>query len=371
MSLPSHILMTADTVGGVWTYSIDLAREFSRSGVSVSLATMGAPVTTEQRNEAASVEGLKIYDSSYKLEWMENPWDDVDAAGAWLLGLERDLQPDLIHLNGFAHGSLPWSAPTLVVGHSCVMSWWNAVRRFPAPGQWDEYTRRVRNGLRGADAIVAVSGFIASELERCYGPLGPVSTVYNSRGSTEFKPARKEEFILSCGRVWDEAKNIRALDHAAEQVKWPIYVAGDDKHPEGGRKGLRHVQAIGTLTTVDLRAWYSRAAIYALPARYEPFGLSVLEGALSGCALVLGDIPSLREIWRDAALFVPPDDQETLVSTLNLLANRTDLRDDLARSARTRALLFTPDRMVRAYIAVYQQARLRHTEARKPLTCAS
>ncbi len=32
-----------------------------------------------------------------------------------------------------------------------------------------------------------------------------------------------------------------------------------------------------------------------LPARYEPFGLSVLEAALSGCALVLGDIPSLRE----------------------------------------------------------------------------
>ena len=50
-----------------------------------------------------------------------------------------------------------------------------------------------------------------------------------------------------------------------------------------------------------------RAAIYALPARYEPFGLSILEAALSGCALVIGDIPSLREIWADAALFVPSD----------------------------------------------------------------
>ncbi|MEB3829625.1 glycosyltransferase [Phormidium sp. CCY1219] len=57
----------------------------------------------------------------------------------------------------------------------------------------------------------------------------------------------------------------------------------------------------------ELSHWYARAAIYAFPARYEPFGLSVLEAALSGCALVLGDIPRLREMWGDAAVFANPD----------------------------------------------------------------
>ena len=65
----------------------------------------------------------------------------------------------------------------------------------------------------------------------------------------------------------------------------------------------------GRLTPPQMARVVSRApSIYALPARYEPFGLSVLEAALSGCALVLGDIPSLREIWDGAALFVDPDD---------------------------------------------------------------
>jgi glycogen(starch) synthase len=371
MSFPTHILMTADTVGGVWTYSIDLAHALSHQGVRVSLATMGAPLTLAQRKEADSVNGLQIYDSSYKLEWMENPWTDVDAAGEWLLGLQRELQPDLIHLNGFAHGSLQWSTPAIIVGHSCVFSWWNAVRRSPAPRQWDEYKRRVRSGLRGADAIVAVSRFIASELERYYGPLRQVSTVYNSRNADEYKPWRKERFILSCGRVWDDAKNVRALDDAAERVQWPIYVAGEDKHPEGGRPTLHRVHAAGKLAAAELRSWYARAAIYVLPARYEPFGLSVLEAALSGCALVLGDTASLREIWHNAALFVPPDDHEALASALNSLVCRKELRDDLARRARVRALSFTAERMTQAYLDVYQQARSKRTVSRIGLSCAS
>ena len=60
----------------------------------------------------------------------------------------------------------------------------------------------------------------------------------------------------------------------------------------------------------------ARAAIYALPAHYEPFGLSILEAAMSGCALVLGDIPSLREIWGDAAVFVHPDNRDAVARCL-------------------------------------------------------
>ncbi len=62
---------------------------------------------------------------------------------------------------------------------------------------------------------------------------------------------------------------------------------------------LRRGEAVGRLGPEEMREQYARAAIFAHPARYEPFGLSVLEAALSGCALVLGDISSLRELWRE------------------------------------------------------------------------
>jgi glycosyltransferase involved in cell wall biosynthesis len=113
---------------------------------------------------------------------------------------------------------------------------------------------------------------------------------------------------------------------------------------------------VGRLSSNDLAAWYARAAIYALPACYEPFWLSALEAALSGCALVLGDIPSLREVWADAAVFVPPNEPKRLESALRELIETPSLRERMAELARSRARNYTPVRMASEYMASYKLA---------------
>src|SRR5262245_59014208 len=119
------ILMTADTIGGVWTYAIDLIRALDEHGFDVALATMGRPLNRAQRRQVRAIPNLEAFESSYRLEWMEEPWRDVEEAGAWLQELDRDLSPDLIHFNHYAHGSLHWSAPVLMVAHSDVFSWFH------------------------------------------------------------------------------------------------------------------------------------------------------------------------------------------------------------------------------------------------------
>src|SRR6185295_16056142 len=146
---------TADTVGGVWSYAVDLARGLAGVGIKIGLATMGALVRQAQRSEANSIAGLTLYESHFKLEWMDEPWDDVQRAGNWLLEVERGFEPDLVHLNGYAHAPLPWHAPTMVVGHSCVLSWWDAVKREPAPERWTKYRDIVRDGLHAAGLVIA------------------------------------------------------------------------------------------------------------------------------------------------------------------------------------------------------------------------
>jgi glycosyltransferase involved in cell wall biosynthesis len=98
----------------------------------------------------------------------------------------------------------------------------------------------------------------------------------------------------------------------------------------------------------------STAPVYALPALYEPFGLSVLEAALSGCALVLGDIPSLRELWTDAAMFVAPRDDEALTWALNSLVDNVAQRQAFAFLARAKATQFGPRRMAAGYFGAYE-----------------
>ncbi|HXF61718.1 MAG TPA: glycosyltransferase family 4 protein [Caldilineaceae bacterium] len=349
-----RVLMTADTVGGVWTYALELARGLACYGAEVTLATMGAPLSPSQRREAARLNRLILCESAYKLEWMDEPWADVDDSCAWLWSLAQAARPDAVHLNTYAHGALPWKPPVLMVGHSCVLSWWQAVKGEDAPAEWGVYRRRVQAGLQGADLVVAPSEAMLAALRLHYGPLPASTVIYNGSRPDLFRPARKEPFILAIGRLWDEAKNIALLERAAPRLPWPVYVAGEQRHPAGGYMQVQHVQPLGRLSHDDVRAWLARAAIYALPARYEPFGLSALEAALSGCALVLGDIASLREIWADSALYVPPDDAEALVEVLSDLIRQPRRRARLAAAARARAARYRPESQARAYWNAYQ-----------------
>ena len=160
--------------------------------------------------------------------------------------------------------------------------------------------------------------------------------------------------MLAAGRLWDEAKNVGALAAVAPRLPWPVYVAGDQTHPDGGQAALASVRCLGSLAPGALLGWFARAALYCLPARYEPFGLSALEAGLARCALVLGDIPSLREVWGDAAAFVPPDDLAALERALAELIAQPERRAALAAAAHERARAFTAERMADGYLTAYQ-----------------
>jgi glycosyltransferase involved in cell wall biosynthesis len=345
--------MTADTVGGVWTCATDLARELARRGIDVHLATMGGPVRPDQRAQVAGCRGITLHEGGWRLEWMESPWDDVELAGEWLLALERELRPHVVHLNQFCFGSLPFRAPRLVVAHSCVLSWWQAVHGSPAPPEWSTYRHRVAAGLAGASLVAAPTRAMLDSLPPHYGVLPRSRVLPNGRDARLFAPQAKEPVVFAAGRLWDEAKNLAALDAAAQGLPWPVQVAGACEHPGGGRRAPAHAVALGLLPAQAVAARMARAAIYALPARYEPFGLSVLEAGLSGCALVLGDIPSLREVWGDAALYVPPDDPHALRRALAGLIEDAPGRERLAARARTRAQRFGAARMADAYLDAY------------------
>jgi glycosyltransferase involved in cell wall biosynthesis len=348
-----QVLMSADTLGGIWDYALELSTQLSRFGIRTALATMGRIPCAEQRRAAAAVPGLELYESDFRLEWMPETGDDLERAGEWLLGLERQIRPDIVHLNGYVHASLPWSAPCLVVAHSCVLSWWTAVKNEPAPPEWDDYARRVRRGLRDAAMVVTPTHALLDAMTSLYGPLPHARVIGNGRNPQRFRLDDKEPMIFSAGRLWDEAKNMSALNAIAHEVGWPLIAAGDWQRPDGKGQRPAGLQTLGVISSSEVSSWLSRAAIYALPARYEPFGLSILEAALSGCALVLGDIPTLRELWDGTAIFVPPDDHERLLSALQALICHPIRQTELGLAARRRALTYSAERMGRSYHLLY------------------
>jgi glycogen(starch) synthase len=369
--IPSRILMTADTVGGVWTYSIELARALSAEGVEVVLATMGSSATDDQRRQARAIESVELYESEYRLPWMERPWPDIQRARDWLLGLAVKTKPDLIHLNEPVYGSVEWSLPTIAVAHSCVLSWWESVRGGAAPANWHRYRQEMRRGLRAASVVVAPSTWMLETLRRNYG-VERGRAIANGRDHRSFIPRAKAPLVFAAGRLWDRAKNLQALEAIAEGLPWPIYVAGD-LHEPGGVASVDpvHIHQLGRLPEASVAAWLGRASIYALPARYEPFGLSVLEAALCGCTLVLGDLPTLREFWNGAAIFVSPDETPTLRLAIEELVKDPGLRQALAMRAHRRALTLSPRRMALAYLDLYGELLRTAETGTREAACAS
>ena len=348
-----RVLMTADTVGGVWTYAIDLCRGLANYGVQVVMLSMGHLPDECQSREAARLANLTLVPTEYRLEWMNGCEADLARSGELLLALEQEFQPDIVHLNTYWHAALLFGSPVLLAAHSCVPSWWAACRGTQLPEEWSSYCAMVRKSIEVADVLVAPSAAYLREFQRLHGPASRWRLIRNGRDPGLFRNGAKRHLVLAAGRIWDEAKNIRLLCDAAHGVSLPIVVAGDATGPNGETAPGKNVTLLGRLAPAELAKWMTCASIFVAPARYEPFGLSVLEAALSGCALVLGDIPTLRELWDGAAIFVSPSDADELRSVLNDLAERPTRCAELGAKACARAAHYSLARMARSYHQTY------------------
>jgi glycosyltransferase involved in cell wall biosynthesis len=360
MTPPSgkQILITTDAVGGVWTYASTLAEALAERGWLVRLVTMGPAPSERQLAPLLRHSSISTEITDLALEWQDPEGADHRRALQHLAALERDLRPDIVHLNGFREALADWHAPVLVAAHSCVLSWWQACKAGEScDGKWLHYGAQVKAGLNAADRWVAPTSAFREQINALYSPATPGEVIHNG-GRYEAEESAKQPFILAAGRLWDEAKNIGILSRIAASVRWPISVAGS-LHERGAAPARAwlggDIEWLGELPHRDLLQIMGRAEIFVAPALYEPFGLGVLEAAMNGCALVVSDIPTFRELWDGAALFVSPRDADRLQHALNRLIADPDLRRSLRSAARRRARHLTIDAQASAYDRLYKQ----------------
>ena len=327
--------------------------------------TMGMPLRASQRRAAVQIPNVELAESAYKLEWMDNPWPAIDTAGDWLRRLAQRYAADVVHCNSLALATVSFQVPILCVAHSSMVPWMRAVHaREPGP-EWEEYRARGAGGLRAAAEIVGPTRASLDAILDAHGVQRTGRVIPHGRSPEAYPPGTKEPFIFTAGRLWDEAMALDVLDACTRSVKWPILAAGPRTilgRPI--RRATAHLQLLGELEPEQTAAQMSRASLYVLLTRYEPFGQSGLEAALAGCALVLADLNSLREVWGDSAVYVSPDDPSALRHQLNALIDDSQARENLARRARDRALTLTSSRMVSAYRATYHELLMARRESR-------
>lgn len=358
-----RIMITTDAVGGVWTYTLDLAGGLTEAGATVRVVVLGPRLQPDQRADAAR-RGLDIVETSYPLEWLAADEKEIRAATAGIAALARGWHADLLHLHTPAFAAaIDFDGPVLAANHACVATWWAAVRGGVLPEDFVWRKTIIKKGLRRADIVVVPTQAYAHAVAAVYDlPTAPL-TVYNGRAATsELTDDSERDSIFTAGRLWDEGKNVAALDRAAALLPWPVSAAGPTTGPNGAGIAMERIIALGVLSDRQIRRHLASRPIFVAPARFEPFGLAVLEAAQAGCVLVLNDIPTFRELWDGAALFVDSNDSDALAASIRTMIEDRDTRHEFGRKAQNRAARYTIAAMTRGTIAAYERCLAPRTE---------
>lgn len=353
-------MLVTDAVGGVWTYTLELARALRQRDVETLVTVIGPAPTEEQRQEAA---GLELIETGLPLDWTAIDPREVRRTGCGLADLATREGADIVQLNSAAMAAdCDFERPLVVVQHSCVATWWDSVRKGPLPNDFAWRRDLIDCGLNKADAVVAPTSSFAAQLSRIYGLSRPVRCVHNGQRPLPMKKRGPDNFVFTVGRLWDDGKNVETLDRAASRLKVPVEAAGPLSGPNGTAVSFENLETPGELRLAAIAERLAARPIFASSALYEPFGLSVLEAAQAGCALVLSDIPTFRELWGGAAVFVGADDSDGFADAIEQLLASPSRRADLAIAARTRALRYTPDAMGSRMAQLYADLLPEHAE---------
>lgn len=355
MSAKLRVFMTTDAVGGVWQYSVDLCRSLCAQEVEVGLALLGPPPGPTQRLAAEAIAGLSLIETGEDLDWIAADSDQVEASAEHIAELADSYEAQIVHLNSPAlAASVDFHAPVLAVSHSCVGTWWRAAGTgaFPNDLAWRDRLHRL--GLHRADMVLTPSHSFAAATLAHHGLRQMPRVIHNGRVELPLAEAAMHDFAFTAGRLWDSGKNVEVLDRAAGRLTIPFKAAGACSAPHGEAISFDHLYALGRLDEAALGRHLAARPVFVSAARYEPFGLAVLEAASAGCALVLSDIPTFRELWDGVAHFVDPDDDAGFAEAIEMLIGDAALRLSRGEAARRHARRYSAATMGEATMAAYR-----------------
>jgi len=361
-----HVLVTSDTLSGVWTYTRELVTGLVTRGVLVTLVSFGEIPLPSQTAWMDGLHGLQYRPTGFGLDWMQERERDVPESAAYLTALVHELKPDVLHLNQLCYGNLKVRVPRIVVAHGDLVSWWKAVHGHePNGNRWiQRYRRVVAEGICNASMLVAPTVWMLDSVRGSYGRARCEKVIYNGRNPIFFNPfASKDHSVLAVGRLLDAGKQVSLLTQYEHPL--PVCIVGSDdpvctpmvpiRADVKVSTGDLRVALKGPQTEAQLRALYSRAAIYAATSRYEPFGMAPLEAALSRCAIIANDIPPLRELWGEDALYFRANDAESLAAVIMRVSRQRDLCRGYGNRAYQRAReCFNSNRMIDQYLQLYR-----------------
>lgn len=182
--------------------------------------------------------------------------------------------------------------------------------------------------------IITVSNAVRVLINKTYQiSLDKISVVYNSVDANEFiKKDKKENFYLAVGASW-EHKNIHTFllnsELWAHKYKLTI-VCGKTSYADYlnqiiAERGLEsRVNIFHEVSFSTLKELYANAIALVYPSKDEGFGIPPIEAFASNTPVIVSDIPVFREVLKDYAIYVDPQNRASWMNALDELSKLPD-----------------------------------------------
>lgn len=174
----------------------------------------------------------------------------------------------------------------------------------------------------------------------------PQDRIFQIPLSLRFDPLKevphKEDFCLHVSRLSAANKNVIRLVNAAVKYKFRLVLAGY-LHGSQENKWLHNlidkhdnITYVGSLSEEELKNYYRRAKVFALPSLIEGVGMVAMEAAAYGCEIVLTNVGAPKEYWNGMARLVDPysidDIGEAICSSLEQGFSQPQLLDYITKT---------------------------------------
>lgn len=238
-----------------------------------------------------------------------------------------------------------------------------------------QLTASIDGAMLRAARLITVSAAIRDELaEYGYAASERVHVVHHGAGQLEGLPAEAapagmpERYCLHVGTL-EPRKNIGRLLEAWRLLgelmeDRPVLVlcggygwrTGEIRRQVDAAKAAGWALHPGYVTSGQLAALYRQAELVVFPSLYEGFGLPAVEAMAAGTPLVCSDIPALREVAGEAALYAPAERPDLLAERLHRVLTDSDLRRRLIAAGSARRAAFSWPDSARRTLAVWREA---------------
>lgn len=308
-------------------------------------------------------------------DWFPGELVDSGIAGdnrrAWAWGelvavprAARRVNADLIHAPANVG---PWRTgiPVVLTVHDLLPF------RHPhfVPGPYAPVLRSlIRGAARNATRILTISTASKADIVRYLRVDAALVDVAPLAGQTPPAIApvagRDPALLLALGNRMPH-KNfetlVRAVAHIPAAIRPRLVITGSHGHDPLAPL----VRELGLESFVELRGWladgeidrlYGTASIMVLPTLFEGFGLPVVEAMARGCPVLCSDLPVLREVAGDAAVYIDPHSAEGMAADISRVLADPALLRTLGERGRRRAADFSWSNTAHQTVASFRRA---------------